>query len=275
MKHCRACGETKPLSEFRIVRTTSRRKDGSPRPWVGPHSKCMECERARQRSDRNRELCRARVAKRRALNPGLRVEERRREAEKAGRVYRTQQEINRIAAERREAEKAARSQRQPRPPSTRWIERMKVELPDLYDPTAKVDTLVRRARYHLDPSFKARELERAARRHAQEHGARLTSDGSLTPAVVQRLFAEAKHCPYCTLPMSPRRKTLDHIVPRTRGGWHSISNALVCCYSCNSSKADSTPEAWLGKLPSERRHEVQRLWRRIMRADTAQGFLCA
>lgn len=41
-------------------------------------------------------------------------------------------------------------------------------------------------------------------------------------------------CAYC----SGRADTVDHVVPRSRGGEHSWENCVACCRRCNSRKAD-------------------------------------
>lgn len=41
-----------------------------------------------------------------------------------------------------------------------------------------------------------------------------------------------------TDPFDPSSATIDHVVPLTAGGSHSMSNVRCCCLSCNSSKAD-------------------------------------
>ena len=46
-------------------------------------------------------------------------------------------------------------------------------------------------------------------------------------------------CQYCG--KSTRELTLDHIMPRHRGGEHSWENVVSCCVSCNCRKAGRTP----------------------------------
>jgi len=46
-------------------------------------------------------------------------------------------------------------------------------------------------------------------------------------------------CGYCS---STWNLTIDHIIPKSRGGDNSWSNLVTCCYSCNLRKADRTPE---------------------------------
>ncbi|AZG43964.1 HNH endonuclease [Gordonia insulae] len=41
-------------------------------------------------------------------------------------------------------------------------------------------------------------------------------------------------CGYC----AAKATTIDHIVPRSRGGAHSWENCVACCASCNHRKAD-------------------------------------
>lgn len=47
-------------------------------------------------------------------------------------------------------------------------------------------------------------------------------------------------CQYCG--KESRSLTLDHIIPRHRGGEHSWENVVSCCMSCNRRKAGHTPD---------------------------------
>ncbi|MCR4513255.1 HNH endonuclease [Aeromicrobium sp. 50.2.37] len=49
--------------------------------------------------------------------------------------------------------------------------------------------------------------------------------------------ARDKMCGYC----GGRAETVDHIVPRSRGGTLSWENAVAACLRCNHRKADRTP----------------------------------
>jgi len=48
-------------------------------------------------------------------------------------------------------------------------------------------------------------------------------------------------CFYCG---SKGRITMDHVIPLSRGGWHSIGNLVAACKSCNSSKGTKTITEW-------------------------------
>ncbi len=56
----------------------------------------------------------------------------------------------------------------------------------------------------------------------------------------QRLYRRDNHeCGYCG---SKRNLTIDHIIPKSRGGQNTWMNLVTCCSSCNRLKDDKTPE---------------------------------
>jgi 5-methylcytosine-specific restriction endonuclease McrA len=57
------------------------------------------------------------------------------------------------------------------------------------------------------------------------------------------ILARDRHtCQYCLEPSLPSKLTLDHIVPRSRGGANSWENLVACCFACNNRKSDRTPD---------------------------------
>lgn len=46
-------------------------------------------------------------------------------------------------------------------------------------------------------------------------------------------------CGYCG---DQKANTVDHIVPKCKGGGTTFSNLIACCLKCNQYKADRTPE---------------------------------
>ena len=48
------------------------------------------------------------------------------------------------------------------------------------------------------------------------------------------LRRDRRSCAYC----GTRADTIDHVIPRSRGGAHSWENCVACCARCNSRKAD-------------------------------------
>jgi hypothetical protein len=143
-----------------------------------------------------------------------------------------------------------------------WVRRLRLELPHLYDPTKQIETLVFRARYNLDFEFKSKAIERAHRRRTEEEGGKFFSDGTLAGPVLRRLYS-AKHCPYCGTSMRSKDKSLDHVWPKDMGGWHSITNAVVCCLSCNCKKRAMSPSRWLSRIDPSMQAGVLKLWKSI------------
>lgn len=58
-------------------------------------------------------------------------------------------------------------------------------------------------------------------------------------------------CQYCAKKMAPKMATLDHLLPRSRGGKSSWLNCVACCKKCNTKKADQTPQEANMKLTKE------------------------
>ena len=51
-------------------------------------------------------------------------------------------------------------------------------------------------------------------------------------------------CAYCGKKLTPDTATIDHILPKHKGGHNVRSNMACCCSSCNRSKGSSLVENW-------------------------------
>lgn len=61
-----------------------------------------------------------------------------------------------------------------------------------------------------------------------------------TRAQWEMLKAQFKwSCAYCGI--KPKRLTVDHLTPLTKGGSHTLSNIVPACHVCNSKKGDRGP----------------------------------
>lgn len=49
-------------------------------------------------------------------------------------------------------------------------------------------------------------------------------------------------CQYCNVQLTSSDVTIDHIIPRSRGGTNSYLNCVTSCFSCNTIKGNRTPE---------------------------------
>ena len=78
-----------------------------------------------------------------------------------------------------------------------------------------------------------------------------------TPLRLSRrnIFLRDEHtCQYCG---SRKDLTLDHVLPRSRGGTSTWENLVACCRECNLAKGRRTPEE--AKMPL-RRQPVRPTW---------------
>ena len=58
-------------------------------------------------------------------------------------------------------------------------------------------------------------------------------------AIVHR---DKNHCQYCNKKLSASQITIDHVIPKSRGGGNTFTNCVVSCNPCNNKKSDRTPE---------------------------------
>lgn len=84
------------------------------------------------------------------------------------------------------------------------------------------------------------------------------------------IWRDRNTCQYCGYIGTSSNLTLDHVLPKSRGGDNSWLNLVTCCKKCNQKKRDRTPEEANMKLlnkPVKPKHtvlkninEVQPIW---------------
>ena len=92
-------------------------------------------------------------------------------------------------------------------------------------------------------------------------GLRLISDHLAKESVRGRKKTTRKHinqitlyerqggyCAGCDHFFQPRNLTIDHIVPRAKGGGDDTSNLQLLCHACNQLKGDGSQETFLAEL---------------------------
>ena len=80
--------------------------------------------------------------------------------------------------------------------------------------------------------------------HVPEH-IRLTVKGQeriwkVPPVNRREILRRDNHC--CQYCGSTKRLTIDHVIPRSRGGTHTWDNVVIACERCNTTKGNRTPE---------------------------------
>lgn len=56
------------------------------------------------------------------------------------------------------------------------------------------------------------------------------------------LLRDRNTCQFCGNVFPSSELTLDHVIPRSRGGQTAWENLVACCHRCNNIKGDRTPE---------------------------------
>jgi len=95
------------------------------------------------------------------------------------------------------------------------------------------------------------------------------------------IFTRDKHqCQYCGSLPEKKELTLDHVMPRSRGGGDSWENLVLACARCNVKKSDRTPEEanmrllnkpraprWLPQFGMTVRKQEKHSWQRFVDAS--------
>jgi len=79
------------------------------------------------------------------------------------------------------------------------------------------------------------------------------------------LLRDRNTCQFCGHALPASELTLDHVMPRSRGGRSSWENLVACCYGCNNRKGDRTPEEAGLKLQRRPRPFTLHTSRQLMR----------
>jgi 5-methylcytosine-specific restriction protein A len=77
------------------------------------------------------------------------------------------------------------------------------------------------------------------------HGATLSN----CTEIIRRLRLTT-FCYWCDSILTVLIRTIDHVVPLTRGGKHEPENLVACCSNCNRSKKNKLFWEWDGELAS-------------------------
>jgi 5-methylcytosine-specific restriction endonuclease McrA len=90
----------------------------------------------------------------------------------------------------------------------------------------------------------------------------------------REVFIRDRHaCQYCG--QRTRDLTLDHVIPRHRGGRHAWDNLVSACRSCNHRKGGRTPDEarmHLRHLPAEPRATSYYLFHQYLESERFSGW---
>tara|TARA_R100000664_G_scaffold31268_1_gene44720 strand:+ start:649 stop:1173 length:525 start_codon:yes stop_codon:yes gene_type:complete len=70
----------------------------------------------------------------------------------------------------------------------------------------------------------------------------------IKPSRSNVIWRDNNTCQYCRTEYKSSELTIDHVMPRSRGGENTWTNLVTCCKKCNQKKRDRTPEEARMKL---------------------------
>lgn len=128
-----------------------------------------------------------------------------------------------------------------------------------------------RIRYALDTDYRISEIGiLRLKKIKRKKNIKVYSDNTIKSDLIKT----AKSCLYCGAVFCEQVKpTIDHLVPLSKGGMHSMANVVVCCRSCNSKKGDRDYVDWVATLPDSNRKQSLLTWQRLRHAPAAQRAL--
>ena len=68
---------------------------------------------------------------------------------------------------------------------------------------------------------------------------KIQTDNSVTNDFLKSIY-ECEFCYYCNNKTDMSKRTLEHLIPLSKGGLHSTNNIVMACKKCNFSKSDKT-----------------------------------
>lgn len=222
---CKTCLISKPIEEYHTTGKNRTRKH-----------ECKQCINARRKEARknNLEKCRAQDKQRYVKDREKRLE--------AAKIY------ARANKEKRENSRKAYAEKHRldiKVKSKQYYEANKEKI------RANAKNYYNKNKEYLKASKQAYLQTEAGRlaikngRNAYKARKKSTDDKTVTISALQNLaIAQNNQCSYCKCPIdiADRSVHLDHYIPLSKGGAHSITNVVWACAKCNLRKNDKLPK---------------------------------
>lgn len=103
----------------------------------------------------------------------------------------------------------------------------------------KEEAIERVRRYRETPKGKSSKKNYEHKRRTEKR------KGDVSTNQLLELIEKSSECYWCKESLSDKVTHIDHLVPLSRGGLHTISNLRVTCSKCNLKKGNKTPEEYL------------------------------
>ncbi len=67
-------------------------------------------------------------------------------------------------------------------------------------------------------------------------------------------------CQYCGTQIPPGKETIDHVMPKCKGGKKEWTNVVLCCHKCNQKKGSKSLEQSGFRLLNKATNRVRLLY---------------
>jgi 5-methylcytosine-specific restriction endonuclease McrA len=120
----------------------------------------------------------------------------------------------------------------------------------VYDKQYRKDNTEKTAAYNKQ--YRQTTKGKAARKNAHHKRRTKKREGDVTTAQLLELQQTAKSCYWCGKKLTAKTQVhIDHYIPLSKGGGHTLSNLVVACKKCNITKNSKDPQDFaisLGRL---------------------------
>lgn len=90
-------------------------------------------------------------------------------------------------------------------------------------------------------AYSKTEIAKAVDKNKHHKRRAKTNQGDVTSQQLLKLQQNAKVCYWCNTPLKVKKAHIDHYIPLSKGGEHTISNLVVSCAKCNLTKNAKDP----------------------------------
>ena len=100
-----------------------------------------------------------------------------------------------------------------------------------------------RKKYKREHSKKYRQTENGKLSQLNKYHKRraIIKSGNVTTQQLKELYSTVKNCYWCNTKLNKKNTHLDHFIPLSKGGLHTIDNLVLSCSCCNLKKSNKDP----------------------------------